>query len=353
MKIYKYLLMLSLALMAVSCSDENKEMVDEEVSSNQLKNLTGSDFWTPGETIYYCYMNGTAKEQDIVEECMNLWMGFANIKFEECPRRYSQVRIYFENGVVNTASPVDSKCGKRHNINEPKETWTMRINKENIHNESELRGAIMHSLGHVLGFTDNIARESDTRLPDFDAKSLMNFHIPGNYWGYTHNLFLSEKDIEQVKRVYPYPASVVPIFVASDEKTPGLVARADQIQDKTKIRKFIGLGITNYGAGAAGCRGRKLCKCVNKKTGEVRYGIQTIKGITADYGNGIGNGSGWDIIYVTYVETSMGYGRTPISMYYTDYTNQYGGISYTNDPFMKSRGLHEVGLYAVLLSEPE
>ena len=98
---------------------------------------------------------------------------------------------------------------------------------------------------------------------------------------------------------------------------------------------------------------KKVKAVVDKKTGEVRYGIQTIKGITADYGNGIGNGSGWDIIYVTYVETSMGYGRTPISMYYTDYTNQYGGISYTNDPFMKSRGLHEVGLYAVLLSEPE
>ena len=181
MKIYKYLLMLPLALMAVSCSDENKEMIAEESSNNGLKSVYrvrgSNDLWEPGETIRYYFMgDGTQEQKQWVRDCMDEIMTHANINFEEAKRQsISDFRIYIDNCNSSTKYPRHFKSctnviGQPHTKASLKECATTNIymidimkrfaNAPNVARQTLIKAyfksLVLHDIFHVLGFDDEV-----------------------------------------------------------------------------------------------------------------------------------------------------------------------------------------------------
>ena len=180
MKIYKYLLMLPLALMAVSCSDENKEMIAEESSNNGLKSIylprSSNELWEPGETIRYYFMgDGTEEQKQWVRDCMEEIMTHANINFEEVKRQsISHYSINIDNH--SSSFPIEFKrctfvMGKRERaICILGECGTSNIYVQEIKRrfaiapqparqmliQAYFKSLVLHDICHVLGFGDEI-----------------------------------------------------------------------------------------------------------------------------------------------------------------------------------------------------
>ena len=180
MKFYKYLLMLPLALMAVSCSDENKEMIAEESSNNGLKSIylprSSQELWEPGETIrYYIMGDGTQEQKQWVKECMEEIMTHANINFEEVKRQsISHYSINIDNH--SSSFPIEFKrctfvMGKRERaICILGECGTSNIYVQEIKRrfaiapqparqmliQAYFKSLVLHDICHVLGFGDEI-----------------------------------------------------------------------------------------------------------------------------------------------------------------------------------------------------
>ncbi|MBO4333240.1 MAG: matrixin family metalloprotease [Paludibacteraceae bacterium] len=313
MKIYKYLLMLPLALMAVSCSDENKEMIAEESSNSELKSIylprNSQELWEPGETIrYYFVGDGTEKQKQLVRECMYEYMNYANINFEEIPNgRHADVRIKFYNNRTTGLAQFkncSSLIGKKNNKNLvwDESTGSMLIFPKTFNSEDDLRGMILHEIGHVLGLIDEVnnpnakitfnqksmitwfkqnrhasiadldsyAKEcyddefgvnfrneylKYSEYTAFDKNSIMMLDIPASWTGgtsYKHNNKLSVEDIKKLKVLYPFPNGIIPLFVGSNEVSHkytfytrscllhGFIGRWEDFNDKSLIRERIG-----------------------------------------------------------------------------------------------------------------
>lgn len=170
--------MLPLALMAVSCSDENKEMIAEESSNNGLKAVYRYPYglWEPGETIqYYIKGDGTQEQKQWVKECMEEIMTYANINFKEVKRERNAITIEIDNRNSSTQYPLhfkscSSSIGKYHTnssgfANGGSTIYMSDIKKRfaiapNIARQSLIKAyfksLVLHDIFHVLGFDDEV-----------------------------------------------------------------------------------------------------------------------------------------------------------------------------------------------------
>ncbi len=166
--------MLSLGLMAASCSDENKEIMVEEPVNNQLESYylprSSGSLWTPGETVSFAFLgDADASQKQWVRECVNELMAYANINFEETDdEEDADVRIKIDN--KNNGMLEFKKCtdciGKHNTLSLYYECSTISIyTKElgpNITKaqksafQLKFKGAVLHNLCHILGLGDEI-----------------------------------------------------------------------------------------------------------------------------------------------------------------------------------------------------
>lgn len=368
MKYCKYLLLLPLAFMAAGCSDENKEIVEEETqasSSNQLKSIyldrnAMPDFlWNVGETIPFCFENGSEEEQNLVRSCMCEWMQYANIKFGELNvnrRESCSVRIKFDYSGSSSngwSTKGSSWPGKYYNNQIPKEQPTMTIYSNRMKNSSEKRATVLHELGHVLGLLDehfnrnsgltwnaaNIKQDignaqyeslfgaqqqekynSISVFGQFDPSSIMMYPIPAS-WNkqgrkFSQNYTLSAKDIATIKILYPYPANVVPIFSGSYAGTASVLAKFNQFTNKSDVRWLVGYGYTTPKAYTA-----PLYRYRHSQTGKVLCSYEQEKNGKLYYGNGLVKATGFvriDKNPIAYVYVTMGSNRNAIVDYFTN-----------------------------------
>ncbi len=368
MKYCKYLLLLPLAFMATGCSDENKEIVEEETqasSSNQLKSIyldrnAMPDFlWNVGETISFCFENGSEDEQNLVRSCMCEWMQYANIKFNELNvsrRNNCSVRIKFDYSGSSSggwSTKGSSWPGKYYNNQVPKSQPTMTIYSNRMKNSSEKRATVLHELGHVLGLLDehfnrssgltwnaaNIKQDiGNTQYENlfgtqqqavynaisesgqFDPSSIMMYPIPAR-WNkqgrtFSQNYSLSAKDIATIKSLYPYPANVVPIFSGSYSGTASVLAKFNQFTNKSDVRWLVGYGYTTPKAYTA-----PLYRYRHSQTGKVLCSYEQEKNGKLYYGNGLVKATGFvriDKNPIAYVYVTMGSNRNAIVDYYTN-----------------------------------
>ncbi|MCR5569247.1 MAG: hypothetical protein K6G31_08230 [Paludibacteraceae bacterium] len=369
MKYCKYLLLLPLAFMATGCSDENKEIVEEETqasSSNQLKSIyldrnAMSDFlWNVGETIPFCFENGNETDQKLVRNCMCEWMQYANIRFEEFEpedRELTYVRIKFDYSGTSSggwSTKGSSYPGKFYNCQVPINQPTMIIYSNRMKSNNEKRATILHELGHVLGLLDEhynrnsgltwnaakIKQDIGNAQYDslfgaqpqaiynaisvsgqFDPSSIMMYPIPASWnnqgRSFSQNYTLSAKDIATIKSLYPYPANVVPIFSGSYSGTASVLAKFNQFTNKSDVRWLAGYGYTsqkNYTA--------PLYRYRHKQTGKILCSYERVN-YADPYGNSLVNATDFvriDNSPIAYVYVTMHSDRYAIVNYYTRYS---------------------------------
>lgn len=394
--------MLSLGLMAASCSDENKEFMAEEetiVSENQFKSVyarNSYEIWSPGETISYFVKNKSSVRglYSLVDECVAEVMNYANVKFEEADEEEdAQVIFEFEGNIPNIMTSDDDHALE--------EFYHTQIGKDDFKNggvitfyeindwsTEKLRHKVLHHLGHVLGLNDEIynmnfnlllnnnktysdicanhkydmsfishykdyyegkGRESVKKgyiSGTFDPNSVMMCEIKAE-WTKDNKAIkeastLSVGDRKILMKLYPFTSNVsVPIFVGSGSSSDVVIGTWDSFSDKSKIRKRIGFGYKN--AGVSGTY--PLYKCVNiTNSKDVRYALKK--------GNSFTNGvteSGYNNYFIAYIYDYAGYGRNPLGVYYKN--GKYSGVSYSNDPYMKSTGNTEMGCFGAVLTD--
>lgn len=381
MKYCKYLLLLPLAFMAAGCSDENKEIVEEETqasSSNQLKSIYldrdafGDEYqvlWNVGETIPFCFENGSEDEQNLVRSCMCEWMQYANIKFNELKvsrRNNCSVRIKFDYSGTSSggwSTKGMSQVGKHYNNQVPKSQPTMTIYSNRMKSSSEMRATILHELGHVLGLFDehfnrnsgltwnaaNIKQDIGNAQYEklfveqqancnalsvsgqFDPSSIMMYPIPARWnnqgRAFSQNYSLSAKDIATIKTMYPYPSNVVPIFSGSYSGTASVLAKFNQFTNKSDVRWLVGYGYTSQKDYTA-----PLYRYRHSQTGKVLCSYEQVKNGKIYYGNGLVKATGFvriDNVPIAYVYVTMHNNRNAIVDYYTPYSPQgYHGYTY-------------------------
>ena len=385
MKYFKYLLLLPLAFMATGCSDENKEIMEEETqtsSSNQLKSIyldrdAMPDFlWNVGETISFCFENGSEEEQNLVRNCMCEWMQYANIRFKELDFARSKrcnVRIKFDYSGSSSggwSTKGSSWPGKHYNNQVPKEQPTMIIYSNRMKSNNEKRATILHELGHVLGLLDehfnrnsgltwnaaNIKQDIGSEQYEylfveqqascnalsvsgqFDPSSIMMYPIPARWNNqgrtFSQNYSLSAKDIATIKSLYPYPANVVPIFSGSYSGTASILAKFSQFTNKSDVRWLAGYGYTTQKENTA-----PLYRYRYKQTGKVLCSYEVEYNGKTYYGNGLVKAADCvriDNTPIAYVYKSMNADRYAIINYFltSDYhVSNYYGCSCSPDKY--------------------
>ncbi|GEM_PF-4117773 len=145
-----------------SCSDQNQEFLQEEevAKSSGLKSIYLQEDlrWDVEQTIRYSFFNGTPGQKIVVQNCMNNWMAYANIKFKEVPRsQSSELRIEFINRAHTGKGYFmagQSRVGTTA-INASQSEPTMCIYGDQT--EAELQQTCLHELGHVLGLIDQVS----------------------------------------------------------------------------------------------------------------------------------------------------------------------------------------------------
>lgn len=417
--------MLPLALMAASCSDENKEAIAEDLASNSgLKSTYLSSphqHWKVGGTIKYYLMSATAEDRQFVRECMDEWQAYANIRFEEIKRQNSSdLRIAFNHDIRQREQPLNyggktKQCNclligpeKGRFTNMPDFT----VFRKDHDTPSELKAQILHELGHVLGLEDeflnpkkpysfnynemrkdwlkqnipandiegdikdrwmyaiwtyNVGSFSDLGYNSFDPESIMMQDISPNWIStgvrYRRGTTLSANDIAIIKKLYPYPFGVVPLYLGSEGNSDGVIARYQDFSSKSKIRALVGYGY-DYDAMETKVghtytmpkESTNLYTFVNLKTREIRCskikyqnsqwyyeGIGCYAGQT---GNWIKAGSLW-------MFDKEGDGKAVIIKYNNQKT---GRVAYStpNDTYLINKGYTPSnGVYFSLLKEPE
>lgn len=380
MKYFKYLLLLPLAFMATGCSDENKEIVEEETqasSSNQLKSIyldrnAMSDFlWNVGETIPFCFENGNETDQKLVRNCMCEWMQYANIRFEEFEpedREITYVRIKFDYSGTSSggwSTKGSSWPGKHYNNQVPKEQPTMIIYSNRMKSNNEKRATILHELGHVLGLLDEhfnrnsgltwnaakIKQDIGNAQYDslfggqqqaiynaisvsgqFDPSSIMMYPIPASWnnqgRSFSQNYTLSAKDIATIKSLYPYPANVVPIFTGSYSGTASILARFEQFTNKSDIRWLAGYGYKSEKPVIRLIdRTFPLYRYRHKQTGKVLCSYENVFNGEVHYGNSYVKATDFvriDNSPIAYIYSTMYSDRNPVVNHFTkDYSLPY------------------------------
>ena len=354
--------------MATVCSDENKEIMEEETqtsSSKQLKSIyldrdAMPDFLrNVGETITFCFENGSEEEQNLVRNCMCEWMQYANIKFNELKvsrRNNCSVRIKFDYSGTSSggwSTKGSSYPGKYYNNQVPKSQPTMTIYSNRMKNSSEKRATVLHELGHVLGLLDehfnrnsgltwNAAKikqdignaqyeslfgaqqqaiyNAISESGQFDPSSIMMYPIPARWNNqgrtFSQNYSLSAKDIATIKSLYPYPANVVPIFSGAYSGTASVLAKFNQFTNKSDVRWLVGYGYTTPKAYTA-----PLYRYRHSQTGKVLCSYEQEKNGKLYYGNGLVKATGFvriDKNPIAYVYVTMGSNRNAIVDYYTN-----------------------------------
>ena len=421
MKIYKYLLMLPLALMAVSCSDENKEMVEEETNAKSLKstyldpnNPYNYSLWTPGETITYYLTDENnypcdPEWRDMLEECMDEVMTYANIKFKSVRSRdKAQLFVQFDyscrGGGIYTLSKsggiytgdARSPIGKSIVLNYRKTNpgtpnFLILLSDANGFmntTKREMRNAILHELGHVLGLDDerynrnfNLNLKRDRVIADwvrdgissewantcyerfygsqrsnyyncflskgFDKESVMMDSIPAS-WTYNgqgigRNVTLSTGDKETLRKLYPFNLNkTVELFIGSDGYNDAIIGTWENFSDKSKIRSKVGYGYKTQMTSTY-----PLYKCVKKSDGKVTYALK--KGNS--YSNGVTSSSYTiDNNPIAFVYDYAGYGRNVLAVYTK---GNRTAVSYHADSFLISKGYSEVACFGAVSSTPE
>lgn len=411
--------MLPVALMAVSCSDENKEMVaEDESSTNGLKstyldpnNPYNYSLWTPGETITYYLTDENnypcdPEWRDMLEECMDEVMTYANIKFKRARSRdKAQLFIQFDyhyltyvNNVSRSATPLNdvrSRIGKTLHLNFRKTnpgtpSFVICLSTKNEHNsitKREMRSAILHELGHVLGLDDerfnrnfNLSLKRNQVIADwvrdgqssdwantlydryygsqrannfacaiskaFDPKSVMMDSIPAS-WTYNgqgigRNITLSAGDKEILRQLYPYQLNkTVELFIGSDGSSDALIGTWDNFSDKSLIRGKVGYAYKTQMSNTY-----PLYRCVNNADGKIAYSLK--KGNSYTHVNP--NAYTIDKNPIAYVYDYAGYGRNVLAVYTK---GNRTAVSYHADSFLISKGYSEVACFGAVSSTPE
>lgn len=388
--------MLPVALMAVSCSDEElSEEVVETPVSNELKSIYAYDEyrWNIGEEIPYFIEGGTRRDGYLVEDCMETWMAYANVKFKEAPNFQSaivRIKIYPDNGSnVNGNSALGKLQQLQVNQKNPNSPTVNLYISGMSHDKAET--VILHELGHVLGLVDEtyhkdfnvnnlksnlIKNEIGSNLYDqlfgeksrndyqygvcnnkyttpFNPNSIMMYEIPSRWTkngiSYPGGVDLTPQDIMVINMMYPFEAKYVPVFVGSEGNNGAILGRFADFGDWTKVRKFVGYGFEQEQPGTY-----PVTRFVNKNNGEVRMGT----------GKKSGNTIVWDEKLLSkgfepvkekdlkpiYMYYSHGYGRTPVEVYYKN--GEQVGYSYCFDSYLTSAGYTRPGSPLALVTNP-
>lgn len=419
MKIYKYLLMLPLALMAASCSDENKEALAEEEGTNQLKSVYaryGSLVWQPGETIKYFIKEDKHVEDDWifdVYDCLDEVMDYANIIFEEVDNEEDAQAIIefnaFGFGVFGYFVNYECEGISRRDVIKNGHV-TLPIYGQCL-TSAEVRHALLHEIGHLLGLQDELynincnlkldesaiseainqclpkedmpfsylkfyneyswvkpyealycgdgrkAMNNTYQSGPFDRNSVMMSYIAAK-WNLTDHkeikeaTSLSTGDKEKLMEIYPFNGNFVPIYAGSDPNVAyggiGILGKFEDFSDKSKIRKKVGYGYKTNVAGTV-----PVYRYERKKSDgeiEVRYSWEKTVNGKVRRTNGVDDTFSRKA-RVAYVYDNVGYGKTPIEVYYGNQSRSYTGVSFCNDPYMKSRGNYAPGFWATVLTQ--
>ena len=392
MKFYKYLLMLPVALMAVSCSDEElSEEVVEAPVSNELKSIYAYDDirWNVGEEIPYFIEGGTRKDVWHVEDCMETWMAYANVKFKEAPNFQSaivRIKIYSDNGSnVNGSAALGKYYQLQENQKHPNAP-TVNLYISGM-SRDKAETVILHELGHVLGLADEtyhkdfnvnnlksnlIKNEIGSNLYDqlfgeksrndyqygvcykystpFNPNSIMMYQIPSRWTkngiSYPGGVDLTPQDIMVINMMYPFEAKYVPVFVGSEGNNGAILGRFADFGDWTKVRKFVGYGFEQEQPGTY-----PVTKFENNK-GEFRMGTGKKSGNTIVWDKSMEKRGFYPVedfkpIYMYY---SHGYGRTPVEVYFKN--GEAMGYSYCLDSYLTSAGYTRPGSPLALVTNP-
>ncbi|MCQ2207379.1 MAG: M12 family metallopeptidase [Paludibacteraceae bacterium] len=385
MFISKKIWLLPIALLAVSCSNKDLDEVEEPVVTNELKSLSADSYfrWNVGESIPYYFMNGSAKEQAIVEDCMEEWMKYANVKFVEASSFNSaivRIKIYADNGSNVKGSAALGKYYQvdynKKNPNSP----TVNLYISGV-SRSKAKTIVLHELGHVLGLADEtyhkdfnvsnlntslIRNEIGTTLYEqlfgaqyrdiyqkgicyensapFNPNSIMMYNIPSrwtkNGTSYDGGVELTPQDIWAINKMYPFSSKYVAVYAGSEGDNGAILGRFTNFSDWTKIRKFVGYGFETEQTGTY-----PVTKFKNSK-GECRMGMgRKNSSGTIVWDQGLQNQGFYPVsaqvfkpIYMYY---SHGYGRTPVEVYYKN--GKQMGYSYCFDSYLTGAGYTRPG----------
>ncbi|MCR5568128.1 MAG: hypothetical protein K6G31_02525 [Paludibacteraceae bacterium] len=400
MKFYKYLLMLPVALMAVSCSDEDISE-EKDLYSSTLKSCTimSGDYisWLDVEEIRYHFLNGSDAEKAEVRKAMLNWMAYGNIKFVEGDSYDNDLRIKFDYSLVSNGTGTiiggTSTIGRDIHNRKKEDEAHMTLYPRTTNN---LKALALHELGHVLGFGDEIFNKNCPVKKDdwnynniyrdfikgglsaaaaqqqvqnlmynlseapkhfywhneFDEKSIMMYRFKptwsNNGYSYkTQNEKLSEGDKKGIDRLYPL-GMYVPVFVGTEGGNKAVLGRYDDFSSSENVREFVGYGFEKEQTGTY-----PVTRFVNKNNGEVRMGTGKKSGNTIVWDKNLLSKNfepveGLKPIYMYY---SHGYGRTPVEVYYKN--GEQVGYSYCFDSYLTSAGYTRPGSPLALVTSPK
>lgn len=201
--------------------------------------------WAVGEVIDIAFLHGTKKEIDFLISIAEIWLKYANIKFNwRCELSKSDVRISFHPNLGSW-----SYIGT--------DAMFIDKNKATMNIGQQIPSTILHEFGHMLGLMHehqnpdggiqwnrekviesltgppnnwdlgmiehnvlNVPNSSATNGTKFDKDSIMLYSFPSewtlNNKGTRQNATLSQTDIDYISKLYP-KTSAQPV-----KKTPTL-----------------------------------------------------------------------------------------------------------------------------------